>query len=124
MSSSEASTRLLAEAGIEVKSLNDTGDLALYVDGADEATRHLALVKGGGGALTRDKIVAAASRRSSWRFASTVETAAGETPTCAAIVCTVTGRFSPRAMSRDSAPSRPPPQVATESKHMQLRDLG
>ena len=46
-----------------MKSLNDTGDLALYVDGADEATRHLALIKGGGGALTREKIVAAASRR-------------------------------------------------------------
>lgn len=63
VSSSEASTRLLREAGIEVRSLNDTGDLDLYVDGADEATRHLALVKGGGGALTREKIVAAASRR-------------------------------------------------------------
>jgi len=63
VSSSEASTRLLADAGIEVKSLNDTGDLSLYVDGADEATRHLALVKGGGGALTREKSVAAASRR-------------------------------------------------------------
>ena len=63
VSSSEASTRLLQEAGIEVRSLNDTGDLSLYVDGADEATRHLALIKGGGGALTREKIVAAASRR-------------------------------------------------------------
>ena len=63
VSSSEASTRLLKESGIEVRSLNDTGDLALYVDGADESTRHLALVKGGGGALTREKIVAAASRR-------------------------------------------------------------
>jgi ribose 5-phosphate isomerase A len=63
VSSSEASSRLLREAGIEVRNLNDTGDLALYVDGADEATRHLALVKGGGGALTREKIVAAASRQ-------------------------------------------------------------
>ena len=63
VSSSEASTRLLKEAGIEVLSLNDTGDLSIYVDGADEATRHLALIKGGGGALTREKIVAAASRR-------------------------------------------------------------
>ncbi len=63
VSSSEGSTRLLREAGIEVLSLNDTGDLSLYVDGADEATRHLALIKGGGGALTREKIVAAASRR-------------------------------------------------------------
>jgi ribose 5-phosphate isomerase A len=63
VSSSEASTRLLGDAGIEVRSLNDTGDLALYVDGADESTRHLALIKGGGGALTREKIVAAASRR-------------------------------------------------------------
>lgn len=63
VSSSEASTRLLREAGIEVVSLNDAGDLPLYVDGADEATRHLHLIKGGGGALTREKIVAAASRR-------------------------------------------------------------
>ena len=63
VSSSEASSRLLREAGIEVRSLNDTGDLSLYVDGADESTRHLALIKGGGGALTREKIVAAASRR-------------------------------------------------------------
>lgn len=63
VSSSEASTRLLREAGVEVRSLNDTGDLSLYVDGADESTRHLALIKGGGGALTREKIVAAASRR-------------------------------------------------------------
>ncbi len=60
----DATRRLLAAAGgIEVRALNDTGDLSLYVDGADEATRHLALIKGGGGALTREKIVAAASRR-------------------------------------------------------------
>ena len=63
VSSSEASTRLLKEHGIDVQSLNDAGDLPLYVDGADEATRHLDLIKGGGGALTREKIVAAASRR-------------------------------------------------------------
>lgn len=63
VSSSEASTRLLRAAGIEVLELNDAGDLAVYVDGADEATSHLDLIKGGGGALTREKIVAAASRR-------------------------------------------------------------
>jgi len=63
VSSSEASTKRLRDAGIEVVALNDAGDLALYVDGADEATRHLDLIKGGGGALTREKIVAAASRR-------------------------------------------------------------
>lgn len=63
VSSSEASTKLLREAGIEVVSLNEAGDLPLYVDGADEATRHLHLTKGGGGALTREKIVAAASKR-------------------------------------------------------------
>jgi len=63
VSSSESSTRLLRAAGIEVVDLNDAGDLPLYVDGADEATRHLHLIKGGGGALTREKIVAAASRR-------------------------------------------------------------
>ena len=63
VSSSDASTGLLRAAGIEVVELNDAGDLPLYVDGADEATRHLHLIKGGGGALTREKIVAAASRR-------------------------------------------------------------
>jgi ribose 5-phosphate isomerase A len=63
VSSSEASTRLLRQAGIEVTDLNSAGDLELYVDGADEATRHLQLIKGGGGALTREKIVAAASRQ-------------------------------------------------------------
>jgi ribose 5-phosphate isomerase A len=63
VSSSEASTRLLRAAGIEVMDLNTAGTLSLYVDGADEATRHGALIKGGGGALTREKIVAAASRK-------------------------------------------------------------
>lgn len=63
VSSSEASTRLLRDAGIEVVDLNAAGPLELYVDGADEATRHLQLIKGGGGALTREKIIAAASRR-------------------------------------------------------------
>lgn len=63
VSSSEASTARLRTAGIEVLDLNQTGDLELYVDGADEADRHGRLIKGGGGALTREKIVAAASRR-------------------------------------------------------------
>jgi ribose 5-phosphate isomerase A len=63
VSSSEASTRRLQAHGIEVLDLNETGELAVYVDGADEATRRLQLIKGGGGALTREKIVAAASRR-------------------------------------------------------------
>jgi ribose 5-phosphate isomerase A len=63
VSSSEASSRLLKAAGIDVVDLNSTGDLDVYVDGADEATRHLQLIKGGGAALTREKIVAAASRR-------------------------------------------------------------
>jgi len=63
VSSSEASARLLKAAGYDVVDLNSTGDLDLYVDGADEATRHLQLIKGGGAALTREKIVAAASRR-------------------------------------------------------------
>jgi ribose 5-phosphate isomerase A len=62
VSSSQASTARLQAIGIPVLDLNDTGTLSLYVDGADEATRHLQLVKGGGGALTREKIVAAASR--------------------------------------------------------------
>ena len=63
VSSSERSTRKLAAAGIRTVALNAAGDLDLYVDGADEATKHRHLIKGGGGALTREKIVAAASRR-------------------------------------------------------------
>jgi ribose 5-phosphate isomerase A len=63
VSSSDASTRRLAAHGIPVLDLNAAGELGVYVDGADEATRGLHLIKGGGGALTREKIVAAASRR-------------------------------------------------------------
>jgi len=63
VSSSEASTERLRKAGIDVVELSSTNDLDLYVDGADEANKHGHLIKGGGGALTREKIVAAASRR-------------------------------------------------------------
>lgn len=61
VSSSVASTERLVEHGIAVLDLNDVGALALYVDGADESNRRLQLIKGGGGALTREKIIAAAS---------------------------------------------------------------
>ncbi|MDO8312866.1 MAG: ribose-5-phosphate isomerase RpiA [Sideroxyarcus sp.] len=63
VASSEASAKRLQGHGIEVLSLNEAGDLPVYVDGADEITRHLHMVKGGGGALTREKIVAAASKK-------------------------------------------------------------
>ena len=63
VSSSEASSERLRAIGLPVLDLNRTGDLSLYVDGADEATKHRHLIKGGGGALTREKIVASASRR-------------------------------------------------------------
>jgi ribose 5-phosphate isomerase A len=63
VSSSKESTRRLESFGIEVSELSSTGDLDLYVDGADEATKHLHLIKGGGGALTREKILASASRK-------------------------------------------------------------
>jgi ribose 5-phosphate isomerase A len=63
VSSSEASSARLAAAGIPVVDLNAAGALAVYVDGADEINRKLQAIKGGGGALTREKIVAAASRR-------------------------------------------------------------
>jgi ribose 5-phosphate isomerase A len=63
VASSEASAKRLQGHGIEVLSLNDAGSLPVYVDGADEITRHLHMIKGGGGALTREKIVAAASKK-------------------------------------------------------------
>lgn len=63
VASSEASAARLRGHGIPVLELNEVGDLPLYVDGADEATRHLHLIKGGGGALTREKIVAGASEK-------------------------------------------------------------
>ena len=63
VSSSDASTERLQAIGLEVLDLNRTGDLSLYVDGADEVTKNLHLIKGGGGALTREKIIASASRR-------------------------------------------------------------
>lgn len=63
VSSSEQSTRQLKERGIAVLDLNAAGDLHLYVDGADECDPQRCLIKGGGAALTREKIVAAASKR-------------------------------------------------------------
>ena len=63
VASSEASAQRLKKHGIEVHDLNTVKDLPVYVDGADEITRHLAMIKGGGGALTREKIVAAAARK-------------------------------------------------------------
>ena len=62
VSSSEASTKLLEASGIEVFSLNDVNELEFYVDGADEVAPNNFLIKGGGGAHTREKIVASASR--------------------------------------------------------------
>lgn len=63
VSSSKASTRLLEEQGFEVLTLNETGAIDVYIDGADEANKRLELIKGGGGALTREKVLAGAARR-------------------------------------------------------------
>lgn len=63
VASSVASEERLKSHGIPVMDLNDAGQLSIYVDGADESDHHLNLIKGGGGALTREKIVAAASDR-------------------------------------------------------------
>ena len=62
VSSSEKSTALLKQAGIQVLDLNSVDELSIYVDGADECDPHKCLIKGGGAALTREKIIAAASR--------------------------------------------------------------
>lgn len=61
VSSSDASSILLNEKGIEVFNLNDVMDIAFYIDGADEVSPSNCLIKGGGGAHTREKIVASAS---------------------------------------------------------------
>ena len=63
VSSSVASTKLLEEQDFEVATLNEAGALDVYIDGADETNKHLQLIKGGGGALTREKVLAGASRR-------------------------------------------------------------
>jgi len=61
VSSSEASTERMQKHGIQIEDLNSINRIAIYVDGADESNHQLHLIKGGGGALTREKIVAAAS---------------------------------------------------------------
>lgn len=63
VSSSKASTKLLERQGFDVLTLNETGDIDVYIDGADEANKRLELIKGGGGALTREKVLAGAARR-------------------------------------------------------------
>lgn len=63
VSSSRATTIKLEKCGIRMMELNQTGDLDIYIDGADEFDSHRRLIKGGGGALTREKIVAGASRK-------------------------------------------------------------
>lgn len=63
ISSSETSTQRLKEHGIPVMDLNAAGEFDLYIDGADESNHHLQLIKGGGGALTREKIIAQSSQK-------------------------------------------------------------
>lgn len=63
VASSEGTAQKLKALGIAVYDLNSVKELPVYVDGADEVTEHLAMVKGGGGALTREKIVAAVARK-------------------------------------------------------------
>jgi ribose 5-phosphate isomerase A len=63
VSSSVRTTEKLRAKGVEVTDLAQVGTLDLYIDGADEATKHRHLIKGGGGALTREKILAGAARR-------------------------------------------------------------
>jgi ribose 5-phosphate isomerase A len=63
VASSEKTAALLKQAGIHVFDLNSVHDLPIYVDGADEITEHMHMIKGGGGALTREKIVAAVATK-------------------------------------------------------------
>jgi ribose 5-phosphate isomerase A len=63
VAASEASAERLRKHGIRVYDLNSVNELPVYIDGADEVTEHLHMIKGGGGALTREKIVAAVAAR-------------------------------------------------------------
>ncbi len=63
VASSEKTAARLQQHGIRVVELNSVSELTVYVDGADEITEHMAMIKGGGGALTREKIVAAVAQR-------------------------------------------------------------
>lgn len=63
VSSSRATTQKLEQAGFTVEQLNNTGNLPVYIDGADEVNRQLQMIKGGGGALTQEKVVASVSRQ-------------------------------------------------------------
>jgi ribose 5-phosphate isomerase A len=63
VASSDATAKRLKSHGIDVIDLNEVDDLSVYIDGADEITRHLNMIKGGGGALTREKIVAAVAKK-------------------------------------------------------------
>ncbi len=63
VASSDRTAAMLKEAGIHVFDLNAVHDMPIYVDGADEITEHLHMIKGGGGALTREKIVAAVAKK-------------------------------------------------------------
>jgi len=63
VASSDATAQRLKGHGIEVLDLNNVTDIPVYVDGADEITEHLHMIKGGGGALTREKIVAAVAQK-------------------------------------------------------------
>ncbi len=63
VSSSKVSSELLEAQGFKVLTLNEAGPLDVYIDGADESTKRLYLIKGGGGALTREKVLAGAARR-------------------------------------------------------------
>lgn len=63
VASSDATAKRLKSHGIDVIDLNEIDDLSVYIDGADEITRHLHMTKGGGGALTREKIVAAVAKQ-------------------------------------------------------------
>ena len=63
VSSSKSTTALLEEQGFTVSTLNELGGIDLYIDGADESNKRLQLIKGGGGAWTREKVLAGAARR-------------------------------------------------------------
>src|SRR4051812_44134382 len=107
VAASEASAERLKKHGIRVLDLNSVNELPVYVDGADEVTEHLHMIKGGGGALTREKIVAAVARNLVFVFDSPELVAAlGKVPLAGGGVRTAPPHVGRDVRRRGAPPAR------------------